>query len=294
MDCQMPVMDGFEATRQIRANPELADLPVLALTAGVMSEERQRCVDSGMSDYIAKPIDVEQLFSVMARWIKPIVSADIGLEAVSETESTLLLPAVEGLELQQALKRLAGSTALLQKHITNFPLRYGASAKEITQALQQQDSERARRLAHTLKGVSATIGANALSQQVAEIEAAIAAGKLKHDAAELPQLQQALTTLCGAIESQYGVRQEEVHEPAVTSTLSAKEMETVVAALEQLQQALLIGDARAVKEQQPLLEQLARLGEAELAKELREMIATYEFEQAQQRLQPLLQRLQPN
>ena len=64
MDCRMPVMDGYEATRIIRANPRFADLPIIAMTANVMAEEREHCIASGMNDYIGKPIEREKLFQI--------------------------------------------------------------------------------------------------------------------------------------------------------------------------------------------------------------------------------------
>lgn len=71
MDCQMPVMDGFEASRIIRADPRFTDLPIIAMTGNVMTEDRERCLASGMSDHIGKPIDWDQFFQTLARWVKP-------------------------------------------------------------------------------------------------------------------------------------------------------------------------------------------------------------------------------
>jgi len=75
MDCQMPVMDGFEASRIIRADPRFADLPIIAMTGNVMAEDRKRCLANGMTDHICKPIDWEQFFPTLARWVKPAVPA---------------------------------------------------------------------------------------------------------------------------------------------------------------------------------------------------------------------------
>ncbi len=79
MDCNMPVMDGYEASRQIRQNPDWSDLPIIALTANAMLDERAHCIDAGMNDYLAKPFRMEQLVSLMQQWLpsglKSVVTA---------------------------------------------------------------------------------------------------------------------------------------------------------------------------------------------------------------------------
>ncbi|MCB1863710.1 MAG: response regulator, partial [Gammaproteobacteria bacterium] len=75
MDAQMPVMDGYEATRLIRAQARFADLPVIAMTANAMTGDRERCLDAGMNDHIPKPVNVQQMLSTMARWIRPTGAA---------------------------------------------------------------------------------------------------------------------------------------------------------------------------------------------------------------------------
>jgi CheY-like chemotaxis protein len=69
MDCNMPIMDGYEASRRIRLNPDWSSLPIIALTANAMLDERQHCIDAGMSDYLAKPFRMEQLSSLIQQWL---------------------------------------------------------------------------------------------------------------------------------------------------------------------------------------------------------------------------------
>jgi CheY-like chemotaxis protein len=71
MDVQMPVMDGYEATRQIRAIPELSRQPIVALTASAMADDRQRCLDAGMDDFETKPIDPDHMYVTLAKWLSP-------------------------------------------------------------------------------------------------------------------------------------------------------------------------------------------------------------------------------
>jgi two-component system sensor histidine kinase/response regulator len=73
MDCQMPVMDGYTATREIRKNPAFKDLPIIAMTANAMAGDREKVLQAGMWDHIAKPLNVADMFATLAKWIKPII-----------------------------------------------------------------------------------------------------------------------------------------------------------------------------------------------------------------------------
>src|SRR5471032_2658576 len=106
MDCQMPVMDGYDATRKLREDPRYASLPVIAMTANAMVGDKEKCLAAGMNDFIAKPIDVAQLFATLARWVKaahpqePLAIA----EPAPET-----LPVIPGLQMEAALQRVGGN-----------------------------------------------------------------------------------------------------------------------------------------------------------------------------------------
>jgi two-component system, sensor histidine kinase and response regulator len=78
MDMQMPVMDGLAATRAIRVNPNLHMLPIIAMTANAMATDREKCLDAGMNDHIAKPIDPDRLFKTLLRWIPPRIGSLTG------------------------------------------------------------------------------------------------------------------------------------------------------------------------------------------------------------------------
>jgi CheY-like chemotaxis protein len=78
MDCQMPVMDGYAATRELRGHPQWRDLPVIAMTANAMVGDREKALATGMNDHIAKPINVAEMFATLARWVRPEVAAPGG------------------------------------------------------------------------------------------------------------------------------------------------------------------------------------------------------------------------
>ena len=199
MDCQMPVMDGYEATRRIRSNPSWRDLPVIAMTANVLASDRKLAADAGMNDHIAKPLDIEQMFACIARWMAPAaVNATYpaqpdslapqpalppltGTEAEDRPDVLTLdaLPTLPGIDRARGLQRCMGKLPLYRNQLTRFSTALRRFESEFVQALTAQDPEAATRIAHTLKGSSASIGALALASAAAELEAACTSGEDK-------------------------------------------------------------------------------------------------------------------
>jgi two-component system sensor histidine kinase/response regulator len=172
MDCQMPVMDGFEATRRIRADARFGALPVIAMTANAMAGDREKCIESGMNDHIAKPIDVGQLFSTLARWVKP--SAPPGeIAGKSKAAQSEALPLIAGLDATDALARVDGNAGLLRKMLLMFRDSQADTIAEIRRACAAGERKTAERLAHTLKGLSGNVGATELFEACRQLEFAL-------------------------------------------------------------------------------------------------------------------------
>jgi len=182
MDCQMPIMDGFQATRKIREDARFANLPILAMTANAMAGDKEKCIECGMNDHIAKPIDVNQLFSTLARWIQPKeskaslseapVTSEIVIDTpIPPTQGPDALPhQITGLDLHNALARVGGNERLLKKLIVRFRDTQQTVMERIEIALKSQDQETAKREVHTLKGLAANIGATELSKLALQAE----------------------------------------------------------------------------------------------------------------------------
>ncbi|MDG4562661.1 MAG: response regulator [Candidatus Competibacter sp.] len=177
MDLQMPRMDGYQATRHLRADDRFHQLPIIAMTAHALIEERQRCLDAGMNDHIAKPIEPEAMFRTLLRWVGRKVSAAenpaLATTAARTVGEETALPVVAGLDTVSGLRRSGGNSRLYRELLGKYLDGQGDAPARIRAALAAGDRETAERLAHTLKGVSGTIGAEAVQAPVAVLEQAI-------------------------------------------------------------------------------------------------------------------------
>ena len=286
MDCQMPVMDGFEATRRLRAQREFADLPVLAMTANVMAGDKEKCLQAGMNDHIAKPIDVNQLFITLQRWVKP--SGSKGDLPVDDRQATQL-PPISGLQLDAALQRLGGDTALLRKLLLRFCETQADCQAQIEAALAAGDRESAVRVAHSLKGLAGNIGARALAFNAAELEARLRHERDEDAAQTLQSLAVELQVLIQHISQ--ALREQVVASPVRAPAAREVDRQLLHAGLVRLEQLLRDDDGDAVHSLGELLEQLVGVGQQVAAAELERLISRYEFEDALQVLLKLQQDL---
>ncbi|HYC46356.1 MAG TPA: response regulator [Burkholderiales bacterium] len=179
MDLQMPVLDGYETTKRLRANPRYSSLPIVAMTAHVMLEEQERCLALGMRGHIGKPIDPDELYRVVASFCKrppseKPKSAEKGREPVLKTvpldKGGGGVPAVEGLDTRAGLKRTRGNENLYVSLLRQFVIGFAAFREELTLMLREGRHDEATRLAHSLKGVAANIGATKVADAAADLE----------------------------------------------------------------------------------------------------------------------------
>jgi two-component system sensor histidine kinase/response regulator len=198
MDLQMPVMDGLTATLEIRRLPDMQDLPIVAMTANAMAGDRDRCLEAGMNDHIAKPIDPHDLWKKLRRWMKPQAVPVPGAPRCPPTGQPA--PAhhdaeIPGLDVALGLRQAMGREALYHNLLERFATSQVDAPTRIATALAAADWTGAERAAHTLKGVAAQIGAGALSALAAQLEHAI------HDREHATQLSGLLAGLQADIAS---------------------------------------------------------------------------------------------
>ena len=183
MDMQMPELDGVKATEEIRRRfPDLS-LPIIAMTAHALDEERQRCLAAGMNDFITKPVDPTLLEKALLRWkptAKPAFStttapAPVATVAVSEPahHNSDTIPALPGIDTADGLRRMMNKPALYQRVLKDFLTRFANESEVIRAALAANDPVTAERRAHSTKGLSGSIGALTLQAAAKNLEEAI-------------------------------------------------------------------------------------------------------------------------
>jgi PAS domain S-box-containing protein len=174
MDLQMPEMDGFTATRHIRAQSRLQSLPIIAMTAHALTEERQRCLDAGMNDHVSKPIDPDALFATLMRWAKPRQVQAAGIEArPAKTTDDVILPAIKGVDVDGGLQRVAGNKRLYRDLLVQFAAKQVDAGSQISAAIVNGDRKLAERIAHTVKGVAGNLGLGQVFAAAEKLEKAI-------------------------------------------------------------------------------------------------------------------------
>jgi CheY-like chemotaxis protein len=199
MDCQMPEMDGYDATRLIRdpatktLNPRI---PIIAVTAGAMTGDRERCLEAGMDDYVTKPVDPAMLSRVLDKWLCRAPREET-IEAPDPAETPAGGSAV--FDHVALLRRLMGNHALAENAASAFLEAAPFQLMNLRRQLAGEDSQAARREAHALKGAAATVSAPVLRSLALEAEQAAAGGEWTKVEEILPRMEDQLERLRTAV-----------------------------------------------------------------------------------------------
>jgi two-component system sensor histidine kinase/response regulator len=197
MDLQMPGMDGFEATRRLRAGLRFGTMPIIAMTAHALAEERERCLAAGMNDHVTKPIEPEVLFRTLMEWCpqgekQPEDRVGPGTDAEIATAID-----IAGIDSAAGLRRMGGNLSAYRAVLKQFADRQSGSMQHLRALATSGDIKGIAALAHGIKGVAANLGARALSDAAAEVERIAMGGEIG-DAA-LNALEQRLASVIAAI-----------------------------------------------------------------------------------------------
>ena len=274
MDLQMPVMDGYSATRRIREDLAQQTLPIVAMTANAMASDREACLAAGMNEHVGKPFDLDHLVAVLLRLAgrqagrqadeagTATADATGSAAAAPRPEPAAALPAEvmaaahsAGVDIDKALARLGGKLQVYGRTLRNFSRELQPLALQLGTQLQRGERDALRRDLHTLKGVSATVGATALAAAAAEAEAQLLPGLPAVDAAACVQRVAAallaagvgLEPLCAALDRAQGV----VAAPAA-AVLTAPDRALLAGTLKTLRGMLVDSDLDAIDALQAL------------------------------------------
>jgi signal transduction histidine kinase/CheY-like chemotaxis protein len=285
MDVQMPVMDGYSATEQIRAQERFKNLPVLAMTANAMPQDRARAKEAGMDDHIPKPIDPQELYRKLLTWIEP-AERDVVVPSSGEVEaSAIKLPdALPGIELAEGMARVGGNAKLLLKLLQDLRREYAGVAQDMQGKLDTGRLDEAAQLAHKLRGIANNLGATDVGLRAEQIELG-----LKSDGAipaeSVPALGAAMVTLASSIDQL---------EPVLAAESGGEQpaAEDIQPLLRDLQQAITESNPEASDLAERLLQ---GVGEDSVAYqplvEVRDCLDSYNFADAGARLEGLEQQI---
>ncbi len=175
MDLQMPVMDGYEATCRLRADARYFRLPIVAMTAHAMAEERERCKALGMNAHVTKPIEPDELYAVVEGFRRAAATAPAApaAKAAAVRSGAPALPQIAGLDATAGVRRAAGMADVYLKLLRQFAIDYARASHDLGAMLAIGQRQEAERYAHTLKGLAGTLGAEALQAHAATIENAL-------------------------------------------------------------------------------------------------------------------------
>ncbi len=298
MDVQMPVMDGYTATRAIRKLKRFECLPILAMTANVMSGDREKGDAAGMNAFIGKPINIKEMFITIAKWVVPGVHKTT-LElpdrmVVADDAPSDALITLPGFQVEQAVGRMGGNQKLYCEVLGKFCANEAGVIDRVRSSLGKGDHETALIAAHTLRSVSGTIGATALQALSAKLEAGIQRRSYEVETllGEVQcELSEAIAVINHALKSQLGADQSQSHPdktPANHGKNTAATLQDIKPELESLARQIKKFDSTASDAVSVLIEKVADPEAHSTLNELKRLLASYNFKAASSLLNSLM------
>jgi len=203
MDLQMPVMDGYEATRRLRTNARYMKLPLVAMTAHAMTEERERCQAIGMNGHLSKPIEVNDFYDTLAQYYTPAVETNIRIKSL---ETAQALPIIAGLDVKDGLYRAGGNQTLYLQMLSQFASDFANCGDIFANHLTNDEWIEAERLAHTLKSVMGSLGIRKIPIFVADFESACKNKRLESAIDTLKKITRSLAPIITALQQFFTVK----------------------------------------------------------------------------------------
>ncbi len=284
MDLQMPVMDGYTATMEIRKHSAYNDLPIVAMTADAMVGIKEKCLSVGMMDFVTKPIDPDEVFGCLVKWIKPGQRkvADIPVPEAKPVKE-IYLPEFVSIDIKNGLTRVGGNIKLYAELLEKFYKNNINVVEQIKTAVQKRDKELSVRLAHTVKGVSGNLGATDLNKISAELEA-----ELKNDSpAEYDNLINRFDRQLHLVLNEIGDWQNEKIEVVAEDDLSELDIESLRPSIAELKSLLVENDVGA-KNKIDAINKMTGTGNIRIhLNAITESVKCYDYDEALEQLNAL-------
>ncbi|WP_144212768.1 PAS domain S-box protein [Shewanella donghaensis] len=283
MDCQMPVMDGYSATEQIRKNKAFDGLPIVAMTANAMAGDKEKCLNVGMNDHVAKPIEVSLLYQTLLKYLSlNTIEASVELIDVNHANDVESWPQHPDIDVDRGLQLVQNSARLYRKILTRFTEGKRHIADDITHAIDENNLEDAVRFAHTLKGLSGNLASQKLSDLARDLESNLV-DEAEYQA-DLVAIDILVQSICDAIDIWL-----DIDSPVPSTGVDLLSNEDFAELLDKLIVMLDEGDASAtdsIEDMQSKVNEQTRLQ----LKPIGKMIKSYQFEEAMELSQQLRQR----
>ncbi|MEO9136095.1 MAG: response regulator [Casimicrobiaceae bacterium] len=281
MDLQMPTLDGYEATKRVRADSRYVNLPIVAMTAHVTPEERERCLALGMRGHIGKPIDPDELSRLVESFRRNV---DRESAAVPESapfrpvaEGSGDLPRVEGLDTRDGLARTRGRVSFYLSLLQQFASGFHAFGEEARRFVREERYDDAIGLAHSLKGVAANLGARRVADCAARFERAL---RVRGPAtAALADLERELYPLLDGIDRHFHVAND-ITQPPAAHALARGACGQLPEWVNELRLLLADGDVAAQQLWKQRGDELADVLPAQLHGKVRQALENFEFDTA--------------
>jgi PAS domain S-box-containing protein len=281
MDMQMPEMDGLQATRVIRKEFPKHAVPIIAATASVDGTDLNACLDAGMNDYVAKPIEPRQLARVLSRWVA--LPAPAGARADRDAASSAPIAAgqpLRGIDVNAALERLNGQHDLLVRLLRVFAQEHGRATADIETAMAREDFDGALRIVHNLKGVAGTLSATAVFDAARALESGLREGQRVSLPGMVDRLGKALDIVCRSVSEWTGT----TRSPRADEARREPDRQLAASLLDELDTLLKNRRFSARPRFEQLKEQIALPEFAPLVDQVQRCLDRLEFQQARELL----------
>jgi len=279
MDLQMPVMDGYEATRIIRQKVVSDTLPIVAMSADAMEGVKEKVLGAGMDGYIMKPVDVYRMFQVLVDCLKTVPSDRATNVPGKKTSSVgqFSMPTIDGLDMAEGVKRVAGNTSVYRKILRGFAEKNRDMACQIRGMLEKGEKATVERMVHTLKGGSGSIGAKGLYTETIALEKAVQTDDAQGVESCLEFIE---SHLAGLVEQIQGAFPLDGPAPISACETRPLDVEQFRRKLSALKEALTDGSAESEKRCEDLLRVPGAISVVEDPGQLRGLISNYAYDEA--------------